>query len=468
MNIKLQFLGAAENVTGSRYLLEANGHRFLLDCGMHQERQLRGRDWEPFPVEPSSIDAVLITHAHLDHCGYLPKLARDGFSGPVYCTPATKEIIKISLLDSAYIQEADAEHKRRRHEREGRKGPYPEVPLYTIKDAENCFPQLEPTRYNSLVDLADGISATFVDAGHILGSAMIAIDIRLDGEKRRLIFTGDIGRWDRPIVRNPTTFEEADYIIMESTYGDRIHADVDDIDMQLEQVIKATVQAGGNVIVPSFAIERAQELLYHMRELLAADRIPHLLVFLDSPMAIKVTEVFRNYTELYDEDATKILEQTGSPFDFSGLVAVASTDQSKALNYLGGSAMIIAGSGMVTGGRIKHHVVNNISRPESTILFVGYQAVGTLGRQIVEGSQQVRIFGQMHSVKARIEEIQGFSSHADQHELLRWLSSIRNTPRRVFVTHGEKDSARRFARYLEEQRGWDVAIPGYGDEVTVD
>ncbi len=468
MDIRISFLGAAENVTGSRFLLQANGHRFLIDCGMHQERELRSRDWEPFPVDPSYIDAVLVTHAHLDHCGYLPKLVREGFTGPVYCTPATKEIMKISLLDSAHIQESDAEIKKRRHQREGRKGPYPEVPLYTVQDAEKCFPQLQPVRCKEAVDLADGVSATFHEAGHILGSAMIAVNVRLNGEERRVLFTGDIGRWDRPIVRNPSTFDYVDYIVMESTYGNRTHADVEDIDKQLEQVITDTVQAGGNIIVPSFAIERAQELLYHMRDLLAADRIPHILVFLDSPMAIKVTEVFRNYPDLYDDEATEILEKTGSPFDFAGLVAVSSVAQSKALNYLGGSAMIIAGSGMVTGGRIKHHIANNISRPESTILFVGYQAVGTLGRHLVENPEKVRIFGQMYDVRARIEEIQGFSSHADRNEMIRWLSSIRNTPRKVFIVHGEKEASHDFARLLTERYDWDVSIPSYGQEIQVE
>ncbi len=468
MDIRISFLGAAENVTGSRFLLQANGHRFLVDCGMHQERELRGRDWDRFPVDPSSIDAVLVTHAHLDHCGYLPKLVREGFTGPVYCTPATKEIMKISLLDSAHIQESDAEIKKRRHQREGRKGPYPEVPLYTVQDAEKCFPQLQPVRCKEAVDLADGVSATFHEAGHILGSAMVAVNVRLNGEERRVLFTGDIGRWDRPIVRNPSTFDYVDYIVMESTYGNRTHADVEDIDKQLEQVITDTVQAGGNIIVPSFAIERAQELLYHMRDLLAADRIPHILVFLDSPMAIKVTEVFRNYPDLYDDEATEILEKTGSPFDFAGLVAVSSVAQSKALNYLGGSAMIIAGSGMVTGGRIKHHIANNISRPESTILFVGYQAVGTLGRHLVENPEKVRIFGQMYDVRARIEEIQGFSSHADRNEMIRWLSSIRNTPRKVFIVHGEKEASHDFARLLTERYDWDVSIPSYGQEIQVE
>ena len=467
MKIRLRFLGAAENVTGSRSLIEADGHRYLVDCGMHQERDLRGRDWDPFPVEPSSIDAVLITHAHLDHCGYLPKLVREGFTGPVYCTPATAAIMKISLLDSANLQESDAENKRRRHVREGRKGPHPEVPLYTVQDAENCFPQLHPIVYKETLQLSEGVSAVFYDAGHILGSAMIAVDVQLNDEKRRIIFTGDIGRWDRPIVKNPTTFEQADYVVMESTYGNRTHADVEDVDNQLEQVVNATVKARGNILVPSFAIERAQEMLYHMRELLAADRIPHILVFLDSPMAIKVTEVFRNHPELYDKEARDILEKSGSPFDFSGLVAVSSVDQSKALNYLGGSAMIIAGSGMVTGGRIKHHLVNNISRPEATVLFVGYQAVGTLGRIIVEGAEEVRIFGEKYPVRARIEQIHGFSAHADQNELLRWLSTIKNTPRKVFIIHGEKEASEAFARLLAEKHNWDASIPGYRDEVVI-
>lgn len=468
MKIRLRFLGATQNVTGSRFLVEADGHRFLIDCGMHQERELRERDWDPFPVEPSSIDAVLITHAHLDHCGYVPRLVKKGFAGPVYCTPATAEIMKISLLDSAHLQESDAENKRRRHEREGRRGPHPEEPLYTVEDAEKSFPQLHPIRCKEPLELSAGVSATYHDAGHILGSAMIALDVHPNGDKRRIIFTGDIGRWDRPIVRNPSTFEQADYVVMESTYGNRLHADVEEIDGQLEQVINDAVKIGGNIIVPSFAIERAQELLYHMRELLAANRIHHMLVFLDSPMAIRVTEVFRNHPELYDAEAREVLKDGGSPFDFPTLVAVSTADQSKALNYLGGSAMIIAGSGMVTGGRIKHHLVNNISRPQSTVLFVGYQAVGTLGRQIVDGAEEVRIFGEKYPVRARIEQIQGFSSHADQNELMRWLSAIKNTPRKVFVVHGEKESSEEFARVVAEQRKCDVVIPGYRDEVVID
>jgi len=468
MDIRLSFLGAAENVTGSRFLLRANGHKVLIDCGMHQERELRKRDWDPFPVDPSSIDAVLITHAHLDHCGYLPKLVREGFSGPVYCTRATAEIMQISLLDSAHLQESDAEHKRRRHQREGRKGPHPELPLYTVADAERCFELLKPIRCKQDIEVADGLTAEFRDAGHILGSTMIAVDARVNGDTRRILFSGDVGRWDRPILRDPSTFEQADYVLVESTYGNRTHAPVADVDRELERVIKQTVEARGNLIVPSFAIERAQELLYHMSELLDEDRIPHILVFLDSPMAIKVTDVFRNHPELMDEETRAILAEHRSPFDFPSLMAVDSTAHSKALNYLGGTGMIIAGSGMCTGGRIKHHLVNNIERPESTILFVGYQAVGTLGRHIVEGANEVRIFGEKHEVRARIEQIHGFSAHADQNELLRWLSAIQNKPRKVFVVHGEEESTSDFARLISETNGWDVVVPGYRDEFKLD
>ena len=468
MDIGLHFLGATENVTGSRFLLKANGHSYLIDCGMHQERDLRSRDWNAFPIPPSSIDAVLITHAHLDHCGYIPKLVREGFRGPIYSTPATAEIMKISLLDSAHLQEQDAEHKKRRHEREGRKGKYPEVPLYNVEDAQNSFEQFQTVKYKELLDLGNGVTASYHDAGHILGSAMIAIDVGADGESRRIIFSKNIGRWDMPILRDPSTFDNADYIVMESTYGNRTHGAVADIENELKEVIDQTIEARGNIIVPSFAIERAQEVLYHMNNLLAEKRIPNVMVFLDSPMALKVTDVFRHHPELFDEETRELLASHTSPFDFPSLVPVESTDHSKALNYLGGTGMIVAGSGMCTGGRVKHHLVNNINRPESTILFVGYQANGTLGRQIVEGAEEVRIYREKYPVRAQIKQLQGFSAHADKNELLRWLSSIKNTPRKVFVVHGEEDSTHDFAELIEKEHGWNVAIPEYREEIPLD
>lgn len=468
MQIKLGFYGAARNVTGSRYYLEANGNKFLVDCGLYQERFLKDRNWEAFPIPPDTLDAVLLTHAHIDHCGLLPKLVREGFRGRIYCNDATADIAKIMLADSARLQEEDAQFKKKRHEKEGRKGPYPEVPLYTVKDAEACFPLFYPVPYGKLLRLADGIEAVFHDAGHVLGSSMLMLNIDRNGESRKVLFSGDVGRRNRPILKDPTLFKEADYIIVESTYGDRLHDDGDKIGEQLAEIINSTVKAGGNIVVPSFALERAQEILYYMNELLSANRIPHIMVFFDSPMAVSITEVFERHLELFDKEALAIIKSGKSPFDFPGLTRVSTTDESKAINNISGSIMIIAGSGMCNGGRIKHHLVSNISRRESTILFVGYQAVGTLGRQIVDGATDVRILGRKYKVKAKIVQMNGFSAHADKQELFHWLSAIKNQPRGVFVVHGEEEVSNGFADYLKDKLGWKVSVPQYKDEIVLD
>lgn len=468
MHIRLTFLGAAQNVTGSRHLVEANNVRFLIDCGLYQERQLRGRNWEPFLVPPDSIDAVLLTHAHLDHCGLLPKLVREGFDGHIYCTAATSEIAKVILMDSAKIQLEDAEFKKKRHQREGRRGTYPELPLYTTDDVKDCFPLLSPIHYGEPVQIGDGVEATFHDAGHIFGSSMITVTVSQDGEKRTLLFSGDVGRWNKPILQDPTLFDEADYVLVESTYGDRLHESQETISDELAKVINSTVEAAGNILIPSFAIERSQEVLYYLNELLIKDRIPHFMVFVDSPMAVSVTEVFNRHPELFDKEMTELVQQGKSPFDFPGLTTVRTVDQSKAINYITGTAMIIAGSGMCTGGRIKYHLVRNISRPESTILFVGYQAMGTLGREIISGSKEVRILGQKHPVRARVVQIHGFSAHADRDELFRWLSSLQRPPRHLFVVHGEPETAWQFADFLREKTGWEISVPGYRDEIVLD
>ncbi|HUW17809.1 MAG TPA: MBL fold metallo-hydrolase [Sedimentisphaerales bacterium] len=467
MQIKLKFLGAAQNVTGSRHLLEANGARILVDCGLYQERQFRERNWDPFLVPPDSIDAVLLTHAHLDHCGLLPKLAREGFKGKIYCTAATAEIAKIILLDSAHLQEEDAEHKRKRHEREGRKSPFPEIPLYSTADAEACFPLFSSVEYREATQLGNGVEATFYDAGHVLGSSVIRAKVRQDGQERIIIFSGDMGRPNRPIVCDPTVFDEADYVLIESTYGDRVHEQVEDVKKAIGNVINSTKKAGGNIIVPSFALERSQEVLYYINELLLEDAIPHIMVFLDSPMASKVTKVFQQHPELFNDDMAEFIRQNESPFNFPGLKVVETTKESKAINSIRGTIMVIAGSGMCTGGRVKHHLVNNIARPESTIMFVGYQAVGTLGRQIVDGQEQVRILGQEYPVKANIVRIHGFSSHADRDELFNWLTKLKKPPKKLFVVHGEPESATSFADYVREKTNWDVSVPAYQDEVVL-
>jgi metallo-beta-lactamase family protein len=467
MQITLKFFGAAQNVTGSRHLLQANDIRILVDCGLYQERQFRERNWDPFPISPDGIDAVLLTHAHLDHCGLLPKLVREGFAGKIYCNPATAEIAKIILLDSAKIQEEDAEHKRKRHKKEGRKGPYPEVPLYTTEDAEACLPLFSHVQYRKAVGLGKGVEATFYDAGHVLGSSIIRVKVRQNGQERIILFSGDIGRPDRPIVCDPTVFDRADYVLIESTYGNRNHEDTKDVKEMIGEVINSTKKAGGNIIVPSFALERSQEVLYYINELLLEKKIPHLKIFLDSPMASRITEVFKNHPELFDEQMAEFVKKRESPFNLPELEMAGNADESKAINNIKGTIMVIAGSGMCTGGRVKYHLVNNISRPKNTIMFVGYQAIGTLGRQIVDGAKRVRILGQEYQVNAKVVRINGFSAHADKDELLKWLRELEAPPRSVFVVHGEHESAKTFGDYVREQTGWEVAVPAYQDEVVL-
>jgi metallo-beta-lactamase family protein len=468
MEIRLRFLGAAQNVTGSRHLLEVDGIRLLVDCGLYQERQFLARNWEPFAVPPESINAVFLTHAHLDHCGLLPKLVREGFSGKIYCTQATAEISRIILLDSAKLQEEDAVHKRERHQREGKTGPYPEVPLYTTKDVEACFPHFEPVKYHQQINIADGVAVTLYDAGHVLGSSMIRVDVNRNGDKRTVLFTGDLGRPGRPILPDPSIPEKADYIVIESTYGDRIHCDTCDVKKQMADVINATKDRGGNIVVPSFALERSQEILFYIKELLSENTIPHLIIFLDSPMAAKITEIFRHHQELFDEETQKMLREHDSPFDLPGLKVTTTSEESKAINHITGTVMIIAGAGMCTGGRIKHHLVNNISRKESTIMFVGYQAIGTLGRLIVDGAKDVRILGQKYKVKAKVVQINGFSAHADKNEMLNWLKKLKSPPKQIFLVHGEPESAKAFGAFLKAQTGWQVSIPAYEDQVVLD
>ncbi|UCH51763.1 MAG: MBL fold metallo-hydrolase [Chloroflexota bacterium] len=469
MQIKLTFLGAAQTVTGSCYLVETSNSRFLVDCGLYQEREFKTRNWEPFPIPPNTLDFVLITHAHLDHCGLLPKLVSEGFRGPIYCLAATTEITEIMLLDSAKIQQEDAKFKKKRHRRERRKGPYPEIPLYTIDDAKASFPLFSPVKYGETVTIGKGIEATFHDAGHVLGSSMIKVKIRQNGEDRTILFSGDIGRRNKPILRDPTLFEEADYVISESTYGDRLLEPLEDAANEVADVINATVKSRGNIVIPSFALERSQELLYCLNKFLIENRIPHLMVFVDSPMAVRITDVFKHHPDLFDKEMVKIMRQKKSPFDFRGLHLVRTVAESKAINRIKGTVIIIAGSGMCTGGRIKHHLITNISRKGSTILFVGYQASGTLGREIVNGAEKVRILGKHYPVKARVVQINGFSAHADRAGLLNWLSSLRKPPRHLFVTHGELSVSQHFARLVREKTGWEkISVPEYREEFLLD
>lgn len=461
--MKVSFVGAAGSVTGSKTLLDTKGGRFLVDCGMFQERDLQWRNWEPFPFDPESVDAVLLTHAHLDHCGLLPKLVKDGFRGKIYGTAPTRDIARIVLEDSARIQTEDAKYKRKRHRREGRKGRFPAVPLYTVEEAVKRVKQFAPVQYAQRVRIGPGVSATFSSEGHVLGAA----SIRIEAESKSVLFSGDIGRWNRPLLRNPDPPPGADYVVMESTYGNFLHDRVEDQDGKLARIINETREAGGHVIIPSFAVEKAQELLYMIKRILLKNMIQRIRVFLDSPVAINVTKVFKRYSSLFDEETAGFMRDYGSPFSFEGLEFSQSTAESKSLNELKESAVIIAGSGMCTGGRIKHHLYHNLPRRESTVVFVGYQAAGTLGRNLLKGERAVRVHGELVPVNARVVRFGGLSGHGDRDDLIRWVSAQKTVPERIFVIHGEPDVARKFVEYATRLEGWNMHVPEYLEEATL-
>ena len=462
--MKIKFLGATHQVTGSSYLLETAGVKILVDCGMFQERDYSHRNWEAFPIPPDQIQYLLLTHVHQDHAGLVPKLVKEGFAGDILLTPASKELFPIVILDSARIQEEDAAFKKNRNDKEEQKEPYQETPLYTVHDAEKCFPLLKAVPYEEFLPLNDQVKVCFHDAGHILGSAMIEINFQEENESRNIIFSGDIGQFDTPLLNNPTVFDRADYVVMESTYGDRNHDNLQDIDDKLSIIVNDTIKAGGNVIIPTFAIERAQEILYHISLLARAKRIPYIVTFLDSPMAVEITKVFEQSKKYFDKQTLELFKDGQTPFDFPGLKLVESVEGSKAINLIKGSTIIMAGSGMITGGRIKHHLVREITRPESTLIFVGYQADGTLGRQILDGVSPVSILGQSYPVRMRIENINSLSAHAGMNDLQRWLNNFKAPPKHVFLTHGEEKSVLSLENYLNSKGGWEVSAPVYLEE----
>ena len=464
LSMKIKFLGATRQVTGSSYLLEGAGLKILVDCGLFQERDYSNRNWETFPVPPNQINYLLLTHVHLDHSGLIPKLVKEGFAGDILLTPASKELFPIVILDSARMQEEDAAFKKKRHEEEGRKGPHPEIPLYTVQDAEKCFPLLKEVPYEEFLPLNEQVIVCFHDAGHILGSAMIEIIFQDGNESRNIIFSGDIGQWDKPLTNNPSVFDRAEYVVMESTYGDNNHDDPQTIDDKLCKIVNDTVNAGGNLLIPTFAIERAQELLYYFNRLVRAKKIPFVATFLDSPMAVEITKVFERCKKYFDKETLELFKDDQTPFNFPGLKLVEFVEESKAIDLVKGPTIIMAGSGMITGGRIKHHLVREITRPESTLLFVGYQAVGTLGRQILDGVSPVRILGQLYPVRMKIEDINGFSAHAGMDDLHRWLNNFKSPPRHVFLTHGEEKQILSLEDYLRSKGGWEVSAPTYMEE----
>ncbi len=446
--------GAAGSVTGSCHLVETNSSRFLIDCGMFQgNKTLTRLNYEPFPFDPQTIDFVISTHGHIDHCGLLPKLTKHGFNGTVYGTPATADLLPVMLGDAAYIQEKDTEHENRRRER---KGESPREPLYDRTDADQVTGLIQPLNYNTSMKVNDEITFRLRDAGHVIGSAIVELYVKEGGREIKTVFSGDLGQWDVPIIEDPTYIWNADYVFIESTYGDRNHQRSLPRKEQLLEHIVNTYNKGGKLLIPCFALERTQELLYTLSELMnETEDFPPMDVYLDSPLAIKITEIFKKHPDLYDEEARA---RTDKPFDFPGLICTPSVDESRKANAMTEPAIIIAGSGMCTAGRIRHHLKHGIWNAQNTVLFVGYQAPGTLGRILIDGAEEIKMMGMTLVVKADIARIGAFSAHADKDELTGWLSAFKEKPKRVFLVHGEEKTLAAFSSSLEEI-GFDTQIP---------
>lgn len=464
----LSFWGGVGTVTGSKYLLEAGDVRVLVDCGMFQGlKELRERNWQDLPFDPASIAAVLITHAHIDHTGYLPRLVAQGFKGPVYCSRGTFDLLKILLPDAARLQEEDADY-RNRHNLTSHA---PALPLYTEEDARAALKLVEPEpNTGAVLDVAAGFKANFRIAGHILGSSLVQVEIAeagRDGQGRRVLFSGDLGHYNQPIIRDPQPPPPCDYLLVESTYGDRLHDEEDPKD-KLARIINETAAHNGVILIPAFAIGRTQELIYIIRELEDEKRIPILPVRVDSPMAAAATQAYSNRREEQDEDYASVLARPEHPLRTHSMLTASTREESKQLNEEEGARIIISASGMMTGGRVLHHAVRVLPDDRSTIVFVGYQAAGTIGRRILNGEREVPIFKRQVPVRCRVEQIGGFSAHADWREVLRWLKDLPAAPRRAFTTHGEPEAADAMAAHIREAYGWRVEAAQYGQRVELE
>lgn len=464
---KLTFWGGVGTVTGSKYLIESNGRRVLVDCGLFQGlRELRDRNWEDLPFNPRSLDAVLITHAHIDHTGYLPRLVAQGYDKPIYCSRGTGDLLKILLPDAARLQEEEANY-RNRH---GLTKHKPALPLYTEDNARDTI-KLIKTVFNNgePVDVAKGIRASFRVAGHILGSSLVLVeldDAGNDGNGRRVLFSGDLGHYDQPIIKDPVPPPNCDYMLVESTYGNRLH-DPENPEVALARIINAASKRRGPLLIPAFAVGRTQEIVYLIRELEEAKQIPVLPVRVDSPMAAAATRAYSSRTEEHDEEYVSVLSGKRHPLRTQSMIIASSREESKRLNSEDGTRIIVSASGMMTGGRVLHHALRILPDENATILFVGYQAAGTTGRKIIEGAREVKIMGQYVPVRCNVERIGGFSAHADYAEVLRWLSGMAKAPRRSFTTHGEPDAAAAMAEHIRERFGWTVDVPEYGQSVEL-
>ena len=469
--MKIQFCGASSGVTGSCHLLKSGDHQILLDCGQFQGGKAQdAMNYEPFPFNPAEIECVVLSHAHIDHCGRLPLLVKRGFTGPIYCTDATADLLDIMLKDSAYIHEKDAEDMNRKGRRAGNAMV---EPLYTLQDALDTLKLLSPIIYDQQIAINDDMKIVFNDAGHILGSAITEIWVTEDGKEAKIVFSGDLGMADRPILRDPTYIKKADFVIMESTYGDRNHVENGSSIKDLLDIVLKTIKRGGNVVIPSFAVGRTQEMIFEFNKFFAdnseyKDQLKDVMIYVDSPMAGAATEIFKKNAQVFDEESKDFLLHGDNPLDFPNLVFTRSSEESKALNFDKTPKVIISASGMCEAGRIRHHLKHNLWDEKNSIVFVGYQAVGTLGRALVDGQDKVTLFGEEISVKAEIHNLEGFSGHADQNGLFAWVAHYQKRPKQIFLVHGEEQSKIALAELLKEKLGYDPVVVLGNSEFEMD
>jgi len=464
--MELQFFGAAREVTGSMHMLTVSGKKILLDCGLFQGHRKEAYEKNShLPFDPASVDVMILSHAHIDHSGNIPQLVKQGFTGPIFCTHATQDLANIMLRDSAYIQQKDAEYVNKKHKK---KGLPPVQPLYRTEDAEKCLTHFVGLGYERPFSILPDVQVTFLDAGHILGSALVVLDINENGKKQRVTFTGDLGRKHLPIIKDPFQITETDILITESTYGNRFHDPIEDMKAQVQKTVQETVQRSGKIIVPSFSVGRTQELVYFLHELVNEGNLPEIPIYVDSPLSVNVTEIFRLHTECFDKETRDLfLSNREDPFGFYRLRYIRHVEDSRALNSVNESCMIISASGMCEAGRILHHLKNNVQDPKNTILTVGFMAENTLGRKIVERQPTIKVFGDEIQLRAQVEVMHGFSAHADQNELMDYYRGMnKNRLREVFVVHGEPESAQTLADMIQTDIVRNVHVPKRGERYT--
>jgi metallo-beta-lactamase family protein len=461
MNVKIKFLGGAESVTGSRYLVDADKFRFLFDCGLFQGlKDLRLRNWDDFPVDPSTIQAVVISHAHIDHIGYLPKLVKEGFAGPIYCTHPTADLMELLLLDSAKLQEEEA----RFAEKKGYSKHEHPKPLYTEKDAQAVFPLLKTFGYGEKISINERVDIVYHDAGHLLGSAITEVYLKGDNQEKKIVFSGDVGRYTNAILQPPAAIHQADILLVESTYGNKDNP-YDDPTDDFVRIVNETFARGGVLLIPAFAVGRTQGILYYLRQLMKEDKIPDVPVYIDSPMAISATYLFFKHPMYLKEEFN--LHEFAREVETNMLVFVRSNDHSKSLNEIKQNAIIISSSGMMTGGRILHHLFHRLRREQDTVLIAGYQAEGTRGRRLLDGEKTLKIFGEHVPVKCTVEYISSMSGHADKGELFQWLGNFKDSPKLTFTIHGEGENLHAYAKHIRNTLGWNVVVPQYLESITL-